>query len=157
KLRLPWGWNTGELGPNEIRTYGDAANPGPDELHNAAVEPICRTYLNLRYRLLPYLYSVVRECCLTGIPIIRAMWLEFPDDSLARGCGDQSLFGPSILVAPVTEKGATSRRLYLPRGRWFDFWTGEAVEGGREITRPVDLATLPLYVRAGAIIPLGPV
>ena len=62
KLRLPWGWNTGELGPNEIRNYGYAANPGVEELHNAAVEPICRKYLELRYQLLPYLYSVVREC-----------------------------------------------------------------------------------------------
>ena len=144
-------------GPNEIRTYGDAANPGPAELHNAAVEPICRKYLELRYRLLPYLYSVVRECCLTGLPIIRALWLHYPDDPAACARGDQYLFGPIILVAPVTEKGATSRRLYLPRGLWYDFWTGEAVEGGKEISRPVDLATLPLYVRAGSILPLGPV
>ncbi len=157
KLRLPWGWNTGGLGPNEIRTYGDAANPGPDELHNAAVEPICQKYLELRYRLLPYLYSVVRECSQTGLPIIRALWLHYPDDRTASGRGDQYLFGPSILVAPVTEKGATSRRLYLPRGVWYDFWTGESVEGGKEISRPVDLATLPLYVRAGSILPLGPV
>jgi alpha-glucosidase/alpha-D-xyloside xylohydrolase len=157
KLRLPWGWNTGELGPNEIRTYGDAANPGPEELHNEAVEPICRQYLELRYRLMPYLYSVVRQCTLTGLPIIRALWLQYPDDAAACRCGDEFLLGPSILVAPVTEKGATSRRLYLPRGLWYDFWTGEAVDGGKEITRPVDLATLPLYVRAGAILPLGPV
>ncbi len=61
KLRLPWGWNTGELGPNEIRGYGYARNPGVEELHNAAVEPICRKYLELRYQLLPYLYSVVRR------------------------------------------------------------------------------------------------
>jgi alpha-glucosidase (family GH31 glycosyl hydrolase) len=157
KLRLPWGWNTGELGPNEIRTYGDAANPGPEELHNPAVEPICRKYLELRYRLLPYLYSLVHECSLTGLPIIRALWLHEADDPVARARGDEYLFGPSILVAPVTEKGATSRRLYLPRGRWYDFWSGEANDGGRELDRPVDLATLPLYVRAGAIIPLGPV
>ena len=63
KLRLPWGWNTGELGPNEIRSYGDATNPGVEELHNSAVEPICRKYLELRYRLMPYLYSAVREGC----------------------------------------------------------------------------------------------
>ena len=141
KLRLPWGWNTGELGPNEIRGYGDAANPGPDELHNAAVEPICRKYLELRYRLMPYLYSVVRECCLTGLPIIRALWLHDPDDPVGRARGDEFLWGPNILVAPVTEKGATTRRLYLPRGRWYDFWTGESLEGGREISRAVDLAT----------------
>ena len=60
-------------------------------------------------------------------------------------------------MAPVTEKGATSRRLYLPRGLWYDFWTGETVEGGREITRAVDLETVPLYVRAGTILPIGPV
>jgi alpha-glucosidase/alpha-D-xyloside xylohydrolase len=157
KLRLPWGWNTGELGPNEIRTYGDAANPDPSELHNGAVEPICRKYLELRYRLLPYLYSVVRECCRTGMPIMRALWLDDPGDSVGAARGDEYLWGPSILVAPVTEKGATARRLYLPRGHWYDFWSGEALEGGREINRPVDLATLPLYVRAGSILPMGPV
>jgi alpha-glucosidase/alpha-D-xyloside xylohydrolase len=157
KLRLPWGWNTGELGPNEIRGYGYAANPDPIELHNAAIEPVCRKYLELRYQLMPYLYSIVRECCLTGLPIIRALWLHDPDDPSGRGRDDEFLFGRNILVAPVTEKGATTRRLYLPRGPWYDFWTGESLEGGREITRTVDLATLPLYVRAGTILPLGPV
>ncbi len=98
KLRLPWGWNTGELGPNEIRGYGYAANPGVEELHNAAVEPICRKYLELRYRLLPYLYSVVRECCQTGIPIIRALWLHDPDDPVGRARGDEFLWGPNLLV-----------------------------------------------------------
>jgi alpha-glucosidase/alpha-D-xyloside xylohydrolase len=157
KLRLPWGWNTGELGPNEIRTYGDAANPDASELHNAEVEPVCRKYLELRYRLMPYLYSVVREGCFTGLPIIRALWLHYPDDPEARGRGTEFLWGRDILVAPVTEKGATSRQLYLPRGSWYDFWTGEHTEGGRTISRPVDLATIPLYLRAGAIIPFGPV
>jgi alpha-glucosidase (family GH31 glycosyl hydrolase) len=156
KLRLPWGWNTGELGPNEIRGYGSAANPGVEELHNAAVEPICRKYLDLRYQLMPYLYGVIRECCLTGLPIIRALWLHDPDDPVGRARGDEFLWGPNLLVAPVTEKGATTRRLYLPRGRWYDFWTGESLEGGREIARAVDLATLPLYVRAGTILPIGP-
>jgi alpha-glucosidase (family GH31 glycosyl hydrolase) len=157
KLRLPWGWNTGELGPNEIRGYGYAANPGPEELHNPDVEPICRKYLELRYRLLPHLYSVVREGCLTGLPIIRALWLHDPDDREGRARGDEFLWGPNLLVAPVTEKGATTRRLYLPRGRWYDFWTGEPLEGGREISRAVDLATVPLYVRAGTILPIAPV
>ena len=60
-------------------------------------------------------------------------------------------------MAPVTVKGATARWLYLPRGRWHDFWTGDVVAGGRELDRPVDLATIPLYVRAGAVIPTGPV
>src|SRR5262245_29786193 len=157
-LRLPWGWNTGELGVSEVANYtGGAANPDQSELHNAAVEPICRKYLELRYRLLPYLYSTVRECCQSGMPIMRALWLHYPDDAAAVARGDQYLWGRDILVAPVTEQGATSRKLYLPRGYWYDFWTEEKVEGGREISRNVDLATMPLYVRSGSIIPLGPV
>jgi alpha-glucosidase/alpha-D-xyloside xylohydrolase len=157
KLRLPWGWNTGELGPNEITSYGDAANPEPSELRNAEVEPICRKYLELRYRLMPYLYSAVRECHDTGMPILRALWLHYPDDPAAVARADEYLCGRDVLVAPVVVKGAAARRLYLPRGVWYDFWTQEKLEGGREIVRPVDLATMPLYVRAGAILPLGPV
>lgn len=156
-LRLPWGWNTGELGPDEIATYtGGAANPDPSELRNPEVEPICRKYLELRYRLLPYTYTVVRECCDTGLPIMRALWLHHPDDDAAVR-GDEYLWGRDILVAPVVERGATSRRVYLPRGTWFDFWTEEVLSGGQEIDRVVDLATLPLYVRAGAVVPFGPV
>jgi alpha-glucosidase/alpha-D-xyloside xylohydrolase len=157
KLRLPWGWNTGDLAPDEIRTYGDAANPDPSELHNAAVEPICRKYLELRYQLLPYLYSAVHESHTTGLPILRALWLHYPEDPAAVARGDEYLWGRDILVAPVTEKGATSRKVYLPRGTWYDFWTEERIAGGREISRTVDLSTLPLYVRAGAIVPIGPI
>jgi alpha-glucosidase (family GH31 glycosyl hydrolase) len=158
KLRLPWGWNTGELGPDEISNYtGGAANPDPSELHNAAVEPICRKYLELRARLMPYLYSAVSEGHQTGLPIIRAMWLHYPSDRIASARGDQYLWGRDMLVAPVVDKGAASRQLYLPAGSWHDFWTEERHEGGRELTRTVDLETLPLYVRGGAILPLGPV
>jgi alpha-glucosidase (family GH31 glycosyl hydrolase) len=157
KLRLPWGWNTGDPGPVEINHYNGAAIPDSSQLHDTRVEPICRKYLELRYRMLPYLYSAVRECATTGMPIMRALWLHFPDDPKAVECGDQYLWGRNVLVAPVVEKGATARQVYLPRGAWYDFWTGERLEGGREISRPVDLETLPLYVRAGSILPLGPV
>ncbi len=156
-LRLPWGWNTGDLGPMEISNYRGAALPDPSQLHNVQVEPICRKFLELRYRMLPYLYSVVRECALSGMPVIRALWLEYPEDATAVGRGDEYLWGLSLLVAPVVERGATSRKLYLPQGAWFDFWTGERIDGGREINARVDLATMPLYVRAGSILPLGPV
>lgn len=157
KLRLPWGWNTGDLGPNEVSTYGDAQNPDPSELHNARVEPICRKYLELRYRLMPYLYSAVRECCKTGMPVMRSLWLHYPEDPAAVSRADEYLWGRYILVAPVTEKDARSRRLYLPKGTWYDFWTEEKVEGGKETSRAVDLETIPLYVRAGAVLPLGPI
>ena len=157
KLRLPWGWNTGDTGPTEINNYRGAALPDSSQLHDARVETICRKYLELRYRMLPYLYSTVRECATTGMPIMRALWLHFPDDPKAVMCPDEYLFGKNLLVAPVVEKGATMRTVYLPRGVWYDYWTGERMDGGREIVRSVDLETIPLYVRAGSILPLGPV
>ena len=157
KLRLPWGWNTGDPGPVEIRNYGGAAIPDASQLHNPQVEIICKKYLELRYRMLPYIYSAVRECTVTGMPVMRSLWLHYPDDPVAVARGDEYLWGRDMLVAPVVEQGATSREVYLPKGDWYDFWTGERVKGGREISRPVDLETTPLYVRAGAIVPLGPV
>jgi alpha-glucosidase (family GH31 glycosyl hydrolase) len=157
-LRLPWGWNTGTVGVSEIVNYRNgAADPDPSELRNPHVEPICRKYLELRYRLLPYLYSAVEECSRTGLPLQRALWLHYPDDPAAVRRGDEYLWGRDMLVAPVVSKGATSRRLYLPQGLWHDYWTNERLPGGREIERPVDLETTPLYVRAGAVIPHDPV
>lgn len=150
-LRLPWGWNTGELGPMESKEGPDAG-----ELRNAQVEPICRKYLELRYRLLPYNYTLCREAHDTGLPLIRALWLHYPNDPRAVTRSDEYLWGRELLVAPVTAKGATERRLYLPEGDWYDFWTRERLAGGRELARKVDLATLPLFVRAGAILPLDP-
>ncbi len=152
-LHLPWGWDGGDGGPPETQNF----KADPAELHNAQVEPICRQYLELRYRLMPYLYTAVREAHDTGMPIMRALWLHHADDATAVARGDEYLWGRDILVAPVVEKGATSRRVYLPRDKWFDFWKEEPVEGGAEIERAVDLATLPLYVRAGSVIPIDPV
>jgi alpha-glucosidase/alpha-D-xyloside xylohydrolase len=157
KLRLPWGWNTGDPGPIERGNYDGTAIPDASQLHNEQVEPICRKYLELRYRMLPYLYSAVHECTVTGLPVMRALWLHYPDDPAAVACQDEYLWGRNLLVAPVLEKGAGSRNIYLPRGVWYDFWTGEKLEGGRQFMRPVDLQTIPLYLRAGTILPLDPV
>jgi len=154
-LRLPWGWNqgapTGDIAAETRFTIPDA------EYHNAAVEPVCRKYLELRYRLMPYLYSAVRQTTQSGLPVMRALWLHYPDDPVAVARGDEYLWGRDILVAPVVEKGAADRKLYLPKGSWYDFWSNEKHEGGREITRTVDLETMPLYIRAGGIVPMGPV
>jgi len=152
-LKLPWGWDGGDGGPQESRDW----RPAPEELNSPHVEPILKKYLELRYRLMPYMYTAVKETTETGLPLMRALWLHFPDDAAAVARGDEYLWGGDLLVAPVVERGATNRRLYLPGGTWYDFWTEEAVAGGREISRPVDLETMPLYVRAGAVIPLGPV
>jgi alpha-glucosidase/alpha-D-xyloside xylohydrolase len=154
RLRTPWGWRVTEMNWfRETPSY----KPDPKELTNPAVEPICKKYLELRYQMMPYLYSAVKETCETGLPVIRALWLHYPDDATAVARGDEYLYGRDMLVAPVVEKGATSRSVYLPKGAWYDFWTREKMEGGREITRKVDLETIPLYVRAGAIVPLGPI
>jgi alpha-glucosidase/alpha-D-xyloside xylohydrolase len=154
-LHTPFGWNTGETGPVESQPP-----PPESELHNADVEPICRKYLELRYRLLPYNSTIAREACDTGIPPMRAMWLHYPEDAEAAKLGDQYLWGRDLLVAPVVERGARARRVYLPGGQWYDWWgdgSGPAIRGGRWVTRDVDLGTIPLYVRAGATIPLDPV
>lgn len=153
RLHLPWGWTVGEIGYPETRSY----QPSESVLHNPAIEPVCKKYLELRYQLMPYLYSAVKETCETGLPIMRALWLHYPEDLTAVSRADEYLYGQDILVAPVVERDAAARTLYLPRGTWFDFWTGEKLEGGREITRNVDLGTIPLYCKAGAIIPTGPV
>jgi alpha-glucosidase (family GH31 glycosyl hydrolase) len=153
-LRLPWGWNRGDVGPVEDDR---ALLPAPADLHHPEVEEICRTYLNLRYQLLPYLYSAVHETHDTGMPLMRALWLVYPGDPRALAVDDAYLWGESLLVAPVTTAAARERTVYLPQGQWFDFWTDERFAGGDEYVRTVDLATMPLYVKAGSILPLGPI
>src|SRR5262249_45581861 len=120
------------------------------------IEAICRKYLQMRYRLLPYIYNAVHVACLTGVPIMRPLVLEYPEDSQVLNMADEYLFGPDILVAPVLEQGVIERSVYLPRGNWIDYWTEKIYEGPRFITSQTQLDTIPLFVRQGAIIPLGP-
>ena len=158
KLRLPWGWDLGSYEPAEFDgQFAAATLPQPQALHNTAVEAICRKYLNLRYQLLPYLYSAVAETHATGLPLMRSLWLSYPLDPKAAATDNQYLWGENILVAPVLEAGATHRTTYLPDGEWWDYWTNDRIEGGKDEVREVDLDVLPLYVKAGTILPLGPV
>lgn len=157
KLRLPWGWNTGDPGPKETAGPWVAAWPPAADLHRADVEEICRKYLNLRYQLLPYLYSSVAQGHVTGLPLMRALCLNWPGDATAATTDNAYMWGDHLLVAPVFEKDAEARAVYLPEGKWWDFWTAEETVGGKNITRSVDLATTPLYVRAGAVLPVAPV
>lgn len=157
KLRLPWGWNSGDPGPKEVNGDWAANWPTEADLHRPDVENICRKYLNLRYQLLPYLYSAVAQAHQSGIPLMRALCLEWPHDPEAVLTEDAYMWGDHLFVAPVYEENAAIRRLYLPAGRWWDFWTGTGTEGGKSIERAVDLETMPLYVKAGAIVPMGPV
>ena len=158
-LRLPWGWNMGKIPVSELRGYtGGAADPDPAELNNPASSPSSASISSCAIACCPYTYTIARECT-RHRPAVDARALAASSRRSRWRCarGDQFLWGRDMLVSPVVEKGATSRRLYLPRGAWFDFWTEERLEGGREIDRKVDLETMPLHVRAGAILPLGPV
>jgi alpha-glucosidase (family GH31 glycosyl hydrolase) len=161
--RLPWGWGLSDMGPREHNNTNapippdDRRNILPSEMNNPAIEPVAKQYAELRYQLLPYTYTLAWEARDSGLPLMRAMWLHYPDDIRARGLGTQFMWGRDLLVAPVFTKGATSREVYLPTGDWYDWWTNEKAAGGQTVTRQVDLATMPLYVRAGAIVPLDPV
>jgi len=121
--------------------------------HGAEVEAICRAFSELRYRLLPYTYSLAREAYTRGLPLMRPLILEFPDDPNAVDMSSEYLWGPSILVAPVTRGGARHWPVYLPRGNWYNFWTGDRVEGGGGVEVDTPLDRMPLFIRGGAIIP----
>jgi alpha-D-xyloside xylohydrolase len=111
----------------------------------------------LRYRMLPYTYSVAAEVTRRHGSILRPLVMDFREDPEALGVGDQFLFGPSLLVSPVTAPRVTTRTVYLPRGAaWYDFWTGARTEGGQRIEAPAPYESLPLYVKAGSILPMGP-
>jgi len=150
--RLPWGWGLKEIGPRESGLY-----PLLSEINHPEIEPIVKKYDELRYQLLTYNYTLAWQACQTGMPVMRAMWLQYPKDNYAAGLGNQYMWGRDLLIAPVYQKGAKTRGVYLPEGEWYDWWTNQVITGGKTIARPVDLATMPIYVRAGAIIPFDPV
>jgi alpha-D-xyloside xylohydrolase len=134
----------GERNHNEVWSYGKQA------------EPILEKYLRLRYELLPYTYSLGYGTYQTGAPFMRALFMDFPDDANVADIPDEYMFGPAFLVAPVTEQGATSRKVYLPAGSdWYNYWTNERIRGGQTITAAAPIDTVPLFVRAGSIVPLG--
>jgi alpha-glucosidase/alpha-D-xyloside xylohydrolase len=152
QLRLPWGWGLDKMGPKESNTP-----PLESELNNPKIEPITKKYAELRYQLLSYNYTLAWEARTTGMPMMRSMWLHHPTDLKVRSIGDQYLWGRDLLIAPVYKKGATSRDVYLPAGKWYDWWTGKPETGGRTMQRAVDLGTMPIYVRRGAIVPVDPI
>ena len=151
RLRLPWGWDDVDFS-GEVRRHAPESS-----LRNPAITPIAKAAIELRYQLLPYTYTLAWEARTKGLPLMRPLWIHHPEDRASRTCADQFEWGRDLLVAPVYVPGAVEREVLLPPGRWYDWWTGAATKGGRTIRRPVDLATLPLYARAGAIIPLDPV
>ena len=118
--------------------------------------PISGKYCELRYRLLPYLYTLAWQASLTGLPILRPLVLEFQEDPRLAGVADQFLLGDRLMFCPVLQPGARSRRILLPEGAWHDFWSDQSWLGPVEIDYPAPLDRLPLLARGGAILPLGP-
>lgn len=120
-----------------------------------SVEDICRTFLHLRYQLQPYLYCLLAEARATGAPLMRPLLWHYQNDPVAVACGDQFLLGRDLLVAPVLRQGAVARSVYLPNDVWINFWTGERLVGGGHVVAEAALESIPLFVRSGAVLPLG--
>jgi alpha-glucosidase len=121
-----------------------------------AVEDICRASLQLRYRLMPALYSTFVIAAETGLPIQRALAIEFQDDPAAWEVDDQFLVGDWLMVAPVTEAGCSARHVYLPKGTWIDWHTDEVSIGPKLVTAPTPMDRIPIHARGGAIVPMWP-
>lgn len=140
-----------------FRTHG-TRSPDHNELwsYGAEVEQTLASYDRLRYRLLPYIYSLAWRITSDSYTPMRPLVMDYQQDLKAEDTGDEFMYGPAFLVNPVTEQGARTRHLYLPRSRWFDFWTGATFDGGQAIDAAAPIDRIPLYVRAGSIVPLGP-
>jgi alpha-D-xyloside xylohydrolase len=129
---------------NELWSYG------PD------AQAILVNFDRLRYRMLPYIYSLAWKTTSESYTAMRPLVMDFRGDEQAENIGDQFMYGPAFLVNPVTQPAISTRPVYLPKTSWYDFWAGTASEGGRFINAITPLDRLPLYVRAGSIVPLGP-
>jgi alpha-D-xyloside xylohydrolase len=124
-------------------------------MYGPEVEEIARRYLKLRYRLLPYIYSQAVKSAQNGLPLVRPMVLEFQSDPTTHCLDLQYMFGESFLVAPVVNRDGRCQ-VYLPQGEWLDYWTKEVAIGPQWLDMQAPLELLPLWVRAGSIVPLGP-
>jgi alpha-D-xyloside xylohydrolase len=138
----------GELKPREMWAMGGEAHPA----YQAELKSD-----RLRYRLLPYLYSLAGQVTQQAGAILRPLVMDFPADQTGRELNDEYMFGPAFLVAPVTTYQARTRPVYLPKGAaWYDFWTGKTVAAGASIDATAPYDAIPVYVRAGSIVPFGP-
>jgi alpha-glucosidase len=119
-------------------------------------EDIIRKYLKLRYALLPFLYTTLEEAHRSGVPLFRPLLLNYQDDESTYNIDDQFMVGNDLLVAPIMKPDVTKRLVYLPAGTWYDYWTNKKYTGGTMISVDAALDVVPMFVRGGAIIPVGP-
>ena len=141
-----------------LRTHGHRVNDTNELFSYGTRTPMIIRYDMLRYRLLPYTYSLAWRVTRDDYTMQRGLPMDWPADRRVRDIGDQFMFGPAFLVAPVTEPGADSRPVYLPQAAaWYDFWTGKRLPGTESVEVAAPLERIPLFVRGGSIVPLGPV
>ncbi len=141
-----------------FRAHVTSGVPGQEPwMFGTETRDLSRALIEERYRLLPYWYSLAFEASQTGAPMLRPLVYEFQDDPATYDLGDQAMIGAWLMVAPVIEPGATTRSVYLPAGRWYEVASGAAYDGPTTIAVSVTLAALPMFARAGAIVPRGPV
>ena len=143
-----------------MRVHGETPFKREPWNYGLQAEAVAKKFIELRYKLLPYLYSGAWQISKQGLPLIRPMWLDYSDDpAVTTSMRDQWMVGDYLLVRPIVDQGATSAKIYLPKGSWIDYWTGKTHPGGQTIERPVDAKSwedMPLYVKRGAIIPTAP-
>jgi alpha-D-xyloside xylohydrolase len=141
-----------------MRVHGTRDNPDGNELwsYGPEAQKILVDFDRLRYRLLPYTYSLAWMTTSEAYTPMRALIMDFHSDPRTVDIGDQFMYGPAFLVNPVTEAGATSRQVYIPQAKWYDFWSGRVITGGAMLQANAPMERIPLYVRAGSIVPMGP-
>jgi len=135
---------------------GDHGNQEPWSFDEDVID-IVRKFIELRYTLLPYIYTAFWRYINEGVPIVKSLVLFDQDDHQTYDRNDEFIFGEKILVCPVMEPNAQGRRMYLPIGNWYDFWTDEFVKGGKEMRVEADIDSMPIFIKEGAIIPKYPV
>src|SRR5437762_6054005 len=141
-----------------MRTHTTQGTPDQEPWsYGTRHETINRRAIEMRYELLPEVYTVMEEASRTGVPAFRPLLLEYPEDEATYQRQDELLFGRDILVAPVLREGITEREVYLPRGTWYEYASGRRHEGGRPVTVPVSLEAIPVFVRGGSIVFRQPV
>lgn len=178
-----WGWDlagfTGSYPSSELykrsismaafnpimQFHSEKADPSPSEERSpwnavqrtgdATILDVARKYVNTRMNLIPYIYSEAKKTSESGVPIMRAMVLEYPQDENTYELNEQYMFGDQLLVAPVMKEGETTKQIYLPEGEWIDFWWGAQRPGGRTISYYASEDDLPVFVKAGSIIPMN--
>jgi alpha-D-xyloside xylohydrolase len=138
-----------------LRLHGNRSNADIWSF-GAQAEAVMARYDKLRYSLIPYIYSQAKATYDTGAPFMRPLWMDFPRDANVANIGTQYMFGPAFLVAPVTEQGQTQKDVYLPAGSdWYNFWTNEKLAGGQWIKVAAPIEQIPVFVKAGSIVPMG--